>query len=168
MNLRPLQFAIIGLASILSSCSDSEVRNYGIAHISVAVDGPLYDGPSTLQAVHPLNLADIDAALQAENIESVKLVKATIETEDSAGFDRIRNFVLQFTSAESKMQKAAVLNPVPKGSRSVDLSISSDADLKDIFRHSEMIVILDADVEGDWEEGLNYNCRFDFAVTYKK
>ena len=81
---------------------------------------------------------------------------------------RVRNFVFQITSRDAKMQKVAALNPVPKGRNEVELSPAAEADLSDNFGQSDIILILDADIEGDWEENLEYTGSFDFEITYKR
>jgi hypothetical protein len=96
------------------------------------------------------------------------LTKASVTTADSAAFNSVRNFVLQFTSADAKMQKAAVLNPVPKNTSLVDLMPSTEAELTENFKQQEIIIILDADLEGDRDESLTYTGNFEFEITYKK
>jgi hypothetical protein len=76
--------------------------------------------------------------------------------------------VLQFTSADAKMQKAGVLNPVPQNMSPVELTPSAEADLTDNFKQKELIIILDADLEGDRDESLTYTGNFEFEITYKK
>jgi hypothetical protein len=75
---------------------------------------------------------------------------------------------LQFTSADAKMQKAAVLNPVPKNISLIDLMPSTEAELTENFKQQEIIIILDADLEGDRDESLTYTGNFEFEITYKK
>jgi len=87
---------------------------------------------------------------------------------DSVAFNNIRNFVFQVTSADAKMQKAGVLNPVPKNTPLVIISPAAEADLKENFMQKEIVLILDADLEGDLDENLSYTGNFEFEITYKK
>lgn len=153
---------------MLASCNEAVVKNYKVTGAILRAEGPLYDGPNTLQANHQLNLQSIDPNITPENIESVILKRATVQTADSLGFNRVRNFVFQITSSDAKMLKVAALNPVPKGRNEVELSPAVEADLSDNFGQSEIILILDADIEGDWEENLEYSGNFEFEITYKK
>jgi hypothetical protein len=121
-----------------------------------------------MQATHSIDLSTIEAGLLPEHIQSVKLTKASVTTADSAAFNGVRNFVLQFTSADAKMQKAGVLNPVPQNTSPVELTPSAEADLTDNFKQKELIIILDADLEGDRDESLTYTGNFEFEITYKK
>jgi len=157
----------LGVA-ILASCSEGITKKYTIDNIDVTVEGPLFDGPNTMQATHSIDLNSIMDGLKAEQIESVKLTKASVSTNDSVAFNSIRNFVLQFTSADAKMQKAGVLNPVPKNTSIVELTPAAEADLTDNFKQKEMIIILDADLEGDRDDNLTYTGNFEFEITYKK
>jgi hypothetical protein len=152
----------------LASCSEGLKTRYVIESIELTAEGPLFDGPNTMQATHAIDLNSIEAGLKAEQIESVKLTKATISSSEGESFDSIRNFVLQFTSADAKMQKAGVLNPVPKNTASVELTPAAEAELADNFKQKEMIIILDADLEGDRDDNLTYTGNFEFEITYKK
>lgn len=163
-NVLPLLIAI----ALLSSCSEGITKKYTIDNIDVSVEGPLFDGPNTMQASHSIDLSKIEAGLLPEHIQAVKLTKATVSTNDSAAFNGVRNFVLQFTSSDAKMQKAGVLNPVPKNISTVELTPAAEAELTDNFKQKEMIIILDADLEGDREENLTYTGNFEFEITYKK
>ena len=159
-----VSLAIVALAS----CSDGVKKRYTIENIELLAEGPLFDGPNTLQATHAIDLSTIESGLTAENIQMVKLTKASVSTTDSAAFNSIRNFVLQFTSADAKMQKAGVLNPVPKSTATVELTPAAEAELADNFKQKEMIIILDADLEGDRDDNLTYTGNFEFEITYKK
>lgn len=161
INLFPLLFFV---PLLYASCTESEKKNYTPEQIFLVAEGPLFDGPNTLQGTLPINISDI----KPEEITSVKLTKAEITTADSAGFNRIRNMVLQLSANNAAMQKAGVLNPVPKDKNSVLIQPFGEADLKDVFKQSEMFVILDADLEGNMDENLNYSCKLEFEITYKK
>lgn len=160
-------FLLCALIALIS-CSEGITKKYTIENIDVAVEGPLFDGPNTLQATHSIDLTKIEAGLLPEHIQEVKMTKASVSTTDSSAFNSIRNFVLQFTSSDAKMQKAGVLNPVPENSSTVELIPSAEAELTDNFKQKEIIIILDADLEGDRDENLTYTGNFEFEITYKK
>lgn len=115
---------------LLISCKDASKKTYSLNDVAITAEGPLFDGPNTMQATHAINLNDIVGGLLLEQIESVKLTKAELITEDSIAFNNIRNFVLQFTAADAPMQKAGVLNPVPKNSSTIQISPAAEAELK--------------------------------------
>jgi hypothetical protein len=170
MNLRSMKkiLPFLLLVMVLASCKETIHKNYLISDLTITAEGPLFDGPNTMQATHTIDLGAIEAGLSAEQIESVKLKKAEISTTDSIAINNIRNFVLQFTSADAKMQKAGVLNPVPKDSPLVQILPAAEAELKDNFKQKEIIIILDADLEGDLDANLTYTGNFEFEITYKK
>jgi hypothetical protein len=165
--MKKIAIFLFALAS-LASCTDSIKKNYSIENIELIAEGPLFDGPNTMQANHTIDFSKLEPPVVAEQIESVTLKKAVINTSDSIAFNNIRSFVLQFTSADAKMQKAGVLNPVPKNAASVELIPAAEAELADNFKQQEMIIILDADLEGDRDENLTYTGNFEFEITYKK
>jgi hypothetical protein len=161
-------FTLLCVVVALASCKQSVTKTYSIKDIVIAAEGPLFDGPNTMQANHIIDLSQIEPGLTAEHIQSVKLSKASFHTTDSVGFDNIRNFVLQLTSADAKMVKAGVLNPVPKNSKMVQLLPAAENELSDNFKQKEMFIILDADLEGDLESNLSYTGELEFEITYKK
>lgn len=156
------------LALLFASCKETIKKNYLIKDISITAEGPLFDGPNTMQATHAIDLNAFESGITTEQIESVKLTRAEISTGDSLAFNNIRSFVLQFTAADAKMQKAGVLNPVPKDSPLVQILPAAEAELKDNFQQKEIIIILDADLEGDLDANLTYTGNFEFEITYKK
>ena len=153
---------------VLASCNEEVTKKYWKKDIPITATAPLFDGPNTLQAQFPFDAKDIDTTLLQENIERVKLSKVIITTSETSGFDSVRNFVLQFASANAAMEKAGVLNPVPKGVQSVDLIPSAETDLGEHFKQSEITIVLDADLEGDREEDLTFTGSMEFEITYKK
>lgn len=160
--------AILSIALLLASCKQSVTKSYTIKDVTITAEGPLFDGPNTMQATHAIDLNQIEPGLLAEQITAVKLSKAQIGTSDSVAFDNIRNFVLQLTSADAKMQKVGVLNPVPKNSSMVQILPAAESELIENFKQKEMIIILDADLEGDLDDNLTYTGNFEFEITYKK
>lgn len=154
-------------AMLFASCGKEEKKTYIIPATLFVAEGPLFDGPNTLQANHVLQLQQIDPAIVADHVKHVRLVKAHFSTTDSVGFDNMRNLVLQLTAANAKMQEVGLLNPVPKGATSVDLQASSEADVHELFRQNEMTMVLDADLVGDREENYELTGELEFEVTYK-
>jgi hypothetical protein len=161
-------FYLLVSALLFSACQQGEKKIYVIKNVDLIAEGPLFDGPNTLQAKHVIDLNQIETGLDASKLEAVKLVKAEVSTQDSTGFDLIRNFVLQLTSSDAKMEKVAVLNPVEKGNKKVNLNPASEGELLDNFQQKEIIIILDADLIGDKDENLMYRGDFEFEITYKK
>ena len=168
VNMKGIIYFSAIVLVFLTSCGTEVKKNYVIKDIDLTAEGPLFDGPNTLQANHTLDLTSIDPELTADKISSVKLVKAQINTSDSVGFDRIRNMVFQITAADAKLQQLALLNPVEKGVKSVTLNPSVEADIKDLFRQKDLTLILDVDLEGDLEDNLEYTGTFEFEVEYTK
>lgn len=156
------------VVSIFISCGTENKKSYLIKDVILTAEGPLFDGPNTLQANHLIDLNAIESGLNAEQISGVRITKASISTEDSTGFDKVRNFVLQLTAADAKMERIAVLNPVQKGIKQAELNVSAESELKDNFSQKEITLILDADLIGDMESNLTYTGSFEFEITYKK
>ena len=81
----------------LASCSEGTKKHYAIVDMELTAEGPLFDGPNTLQATHTIDLSTIENGLTAENVKSVKLTKASISTSDSSA--------TSFSSSPLPMQK---------------------------------------------------------------
>lgn len=159
---------MILLVLLITSCGTEVRKNYTINNINLKAEGPLFDGPNTLQASHVFDLTSIDPELKSDRIKSVRLIKASVTTTDSIGFDRIRSLVFQITSANEGLQQLAVLNPVPDGINTADLNPSTEADVKKLFGQNELTFVLDADLEGDQDENMEYSGNFEFEIVYKQ
>lgn len=159
---------MILLVLLITSCGTEVRKNYTINNINLKAEGPLFDGPNTLQASHVVDLTSIDPELKSDRIKSVRLIKASVTTTDSIGFDRIRSLVFQITSANEGLQQLAVLNPVPDGINTADLNPSTEADVKKLFGQNELTFVLDTDLEGDQDENLEYSGNFEFEIVYKQ
>lgn len=159
---------MILLVLLITSCGTEVRKNYTINNINLKAEGPLFDGPNTLQASHVVDLTSIDPELKSDRIKSVRLIKASVTTTDSIGFDRIRSLVFQITSANEGLQQLAVLNPVPDGINTADLNPSTEADVRKLFGQNELTFVLDADLEGDQDENMEYSGNFEFEIVYKQ
>jgi hypothetical protein len=165
MKLRWIFFLAV---VVLASCSEGVKSKYTIDNVELFAEGPLFSGPNTLQATHAIKLDAVAPGLTADRIESVKLTKAQIGASNGGTFDNVKNLVLQVASTTAAMQKAGVLNPVPKGTSVADLTPAAEAEMKDNFSESEIFLILDADLENDLDSNLMYMGNFEFEITYKK
>jgi hypothetical protein len=112
-------------------------------------------------------LKNLEAWATPENVEKVTVKSITFTTTDSIGFDRIRSVIFQVTADGAQMQQAAVLNPVPTGVSSITLNPALDADLKDLFKQSALILVADADLNGDMDGNLEYKAKIEFEVSLK-
>lgn len=154
-------------AILLASCGKEEKKTYIVPATIFVAEGPLFDGPNTLQAQHVLQLQQVDPAIVADHVKHVRLVKARFTTADSLGFDNVRSLGLQLTAANAKMQQVGSLNPLPKGVSVVDLQPAAEADVVELFRQNEITLVLDADLVGDREENYELTGELEFEVTYK-
>jgi hypothetical protein len=155
-------------ALMLASCGKEAKKNYVIQKVKLQAEGPLFDGSNTLQASYPLDLTALEPGLTADKVKHVKLISAEVLTTDSLGFDGIRSMSFTVTAADAKMQQLAVLNPMPKGISIAKLAPSTEADVKDLFKQNELILIVDVDLEGDLDGNLEYEGNFVFEVLYKQ
>ncbi|MFM7104751.1 MAG: hypothetical protein ACKOW8_04455, partial [Flavobacteriales bacterium] len=129
---------ILGIALFMVSCSERITKKIEINNLMVSAEGPLFEGPNTLQATHVIDWEKIEGGIVPEQIESVKITKADISSEsDTIMFDGIRNMVLQITGSKAQMQKLGVVNPLPSGVNKVQITPSADADLAENFKHPE-------------------------------
>ena len=73
----------ISFLILCCSCGEATKKTYRINQIDLTVEGPLFDGPNTLQATHVIDLNAIEPNLKADQIEAVKLIKANISTHNN-------------------------------------------------------------------------------------
>jgi hypothetical protein len=155
------------LALFMASCGTVTTKTYTIDDVTMVAEGPLFDGSNTLQATVPIDLKKLESWATAENVDKVTVKSITLTTTDSIGFDRIRSVIFQVTADGAQMQQAAVLNPVPTGVSNINLNPALDADLKDLFKQSALILVADADLNGDMDGNLEYKAKIEFEVSLK-
>jgi len=63
------------------------------------------------------------------------------------------------------MVECAQLNPVPSEISSVELKTSSEADLKDFFKLSELVILMDANLKEDFNDNINFKADIEFKIN---
>ncbi len=164
---KSLFFLATALALFTASCGTVTTKTYTIDDVTMVAEGPLFDGSNTLQATVPIDLKNLESWATPENVEKVTVKSITFTTTDSIGFDRIRSVIFQVAADGAQMQQAAVLNPVPTGVSTITLNPALDADLKDLFKQSALILVADADLNGDMDGNLEYKAKIEFEVSLK-
>jgi hypothetical protein len=127
------------------------------------MEGPLFEGPNSASITHKLDLSSI--GISAEKINHVHLTKVRIYLPDSSNFNLFGDFKFQLTADEASMVECAQLNPVPSEISSVELKTSSEADLKDFFKLSEFVILMDANLKEDFNDNINFKADIEFKIN---
>jgi hypothetical protein len=133
-------------------------------------DEMVFEGSNTLQVKHSLHIAEASGleSLSADQIKKVKLVKATLQTDDSLHFDMLNSVVLQISSDKTEMTQVAFVNPIPDGLDELNMTVSNEKDIADAFKQNEIYVIADVDAKTDLEKAIRFKAYLTFEITIKK
>lgn len=146
-------------ALFLQSCGKgSKSQTIELKDLSFDYEGPLYEGANMGQYAWKIDLKQLlgDQYKEGMKIKGATLLKAEIKDEgceDCLGFADIKSLVLSFASNNKKvpMQEVAFLNPVIAGSKTQALKTSNELELKKFMNEKEIYIILDADINRDWD-----------------
>lgn len=156
-------------ALLLAACSgQDETVPLTFMDVSFALEGPLFEGPNQGQYVVQVDPAALLGSPEAE-FASVHLASATITPGDSFRFDGVRSFVLSLASDDPEvgMVEAAILNPLGDVTESAELSVSQEADATAFFQGGMFYLVLDADLDADFDGNRNFKARLVFDAVKK-
>lgn len=154
---------------LLASCSSERKQLEHEISLSLTCSGPLFEGSNTA-APEFKNFMDSllkSKGYKAEQLHSVKLISATLSTEDSAGFDNAGSATLSMSTPKSNMQEVAVLNPLPKGSKSITLKTSDERELKAYFSEPNISMVCDLNLLKDRDTDFTMNGKMRFRILVK-
>lgn len=155
----------VSLLSIaLFSCKDQKVTSIELNDITLAAEGPYFEGPNSFQATIASTLKNNN--INPENVDKIVLTSATIILPDSIEDGLIQDFSLQLVSNTSEMQKVAFINPLPAGKKEIVLTVAQEQeDIDAIFSKEEFITLLDANFSKDIEETMSFKAKLKFDIT---
>jgi len=162
MTLRNYVSICVLLFSIYS-CSSGIDKTYSLNAIELNMEGPLFEGPNSASAMHKVDLSSI--GVSADKINHAYISKVRVYLPDSSNFNLFGDFKFQFTADEASMVECAQLNPIPSNVSSVDLKTSSEADLKDFFKLSEFVILMDGNLKEDYFENVNFKADLEFTIN---
>lgn len=154
---------------LLASCAGETKQLEHEISLPLTCSGPLFEGSNTA-APEFKNFMDSllkSKGYKAEQLYSVKLISATLSTEDSAGFDLAVSATMSMSSPKSNMQEVGVLNPLPKGSKRITLKTSDERELKTYFAEPNISVVCDLNLAKDRDTDFTMNGTFRFRILVK-
>ena len=101
---------------------------------------------------------------KTEQLQSVKLISASLTTEDSAGFDIAGSATLSLSTPKSNMQEVGVLNPLLKGTKSINLKTSDERELKGYFTEPKISMVCDLNLLKDRDADFTMMGKFRFRI----
>lgn len=164
-------FILASLLSVvlLAACTGETKQLEHEISLPLTCSGPLFEGSNTA-APEFKNFMDSllkSKGYKAAQLHSVKLISATLSTEDSAGFDIAASATLSMSTPKSNMQEVGVLNPLPKGSKSITLKTSDERELKAYFAEPNISMVCDLNLTKDRDADFRVNGKFRFQILVK-
>lgn len=162
---------LVVLAALLNYCSGpSTPVTYTIEDVTFVMEGPLFEGPNSAYATHTVDLSAVSRdslPVSADKIKGARLLSATLQTADSMTFDLWSSATLQLTADEADMEEIAVLNPLPDGASTIELTASGEADVGDFFELSDFIIVIDGSLKEDWYDNFHFTGDFTFELQVR-
>jgi hypothetical protein len=165
------------LASILfvlvmfQSCSSNKTEQVSM-QITAASEGPYFSGSNSFFSEYNVDLTTLISkkALKADNIKSVKLSKASIQSLEGAevDFSQFSSASLQVVADNAPMTSIAILNPILENtSGAIALTVSEEAELTDVFKESSFTFLLDLDFKEDnYDDAMSISLNLELLVEY--
>lgn len=159
------------LLLLLCSCvREKVVVPYEINSIEFISDDMVFEGSNTLQVSYKLSLAEALGmeTLTDDQIKKVKLVKATLVTEDSLHFNTMNSIVLNISSEKTDMTQVAVVNPIPENMDQLNMTVAEEQEIADAFKQKNIYLIADTDMKQDLTRPVRFKVNLTFELTIKK
>jgi hypothetical protein len=178
MNLTPFTrvtkaFALLSITLIsFQSCVSTKTEKKTI-EVQLSSDGPYFaGGNSFMNTVTPdLKTLIEEKELTPDDIVSIKMstAKLTITETDEFSFDLFNSASLQLVGDNAPMASIAILNPIiASEAKTVELTVSSEADLSPFFKEPSFTYLLDLDFkEDDFSDQMNVTLSIELTVEYK-
>jgi hypothetical protein len=154
------------------SCGKVSTLEFKPAPVTLTAEGPLFEGSNTAQGV--LLNAELEALLakggyRGAAVKSARLVSAQIFTEaDTLTLDNLSEITLQLAAPDVDMQKVAVLNPVPAGSKSAALQVAGEQEkIAKLLLQPALTLVADVNLKQDAEATLAVKCQLVFEINVK-
>jgi hypothetical protein len=156
-------------AMLFAACGKQTKDNITL-DITFKSDGPFFESsPESLQHQLTEELASFMKQHHATeaNIEAVKLISASFNTTDSAGFADFSSLTLNMMAGgDSKAKEIAVQNPLAKEA-SFSAQPAGDADLSEHFKSKEKFLVCDLTPKKDRETPFELKAKLTFEFTLK-
>lgn len=169
LKMKPIVL-LLAISALFASCGSDQTVTYSLKDVAFTAEGPLFEGPNTMQYELTNSLSDSlkAAGFTIEQLEKVQLKSASFSTSDSLGFGAFNSIALQLAAENTPMVSAAIINPIPAGAKNTDLTISKEAELTDFFKQPKIYLVTDANLTKDQEETANFKANIVFEVTVSK
>jgi len=152
------------LSIVLFSCKNSKVTSIELNDITLAAEGPYFEGPNSFQAT--LSNVLKSNSINPESVDKIVLKSAIVTLPDSMESGLIQDFSLQLVSNSSEMKKVAFINPTPAGKKTIELNVAKEQDdIAEIFSKEEFTALLDANFSKDLESNLEFKIKLIFDIT---
>jgi hypothetical protein len=164
-------FKMAVVALMLAACGQKE-KNVLELNATFTKEGPfMAESPETFQFELKTEIEDFlkSKGLNAEQISSVKIISAELNTSDSAKFTAFSTATLSMMAGgDSKAKEIGVKNPIKGADAVVKLDVAQDADMKEHFKSKGKFLTLDLTPVADKESGFECKAILKFEIETKK
>ncbi|HLP31870.1 MAG TPA: hypothetical protein VK202_00260 [Bacteroidia bacterium] len=170
--MKNVLFCILAFAIIpsIQSCSGPSVKEeLTISEVLITAEGPLFEGANTLQGEVPSALTTwlSSKGKTLDDVEQALVKKVTVFSLPDSLHTVVKSLVIQLAADNGNMVKAAVLNPLPEGTKSYSLQVAEGADVLSLLKQNTFFVVGDAELASDREQALSMKAELVFEITLK-
>jgi hypothetical protein len=165
-----LYYSILFLLTLLAlACQEQQSSRTAFSGegVILTATGPLYEGENTAQGVMDIShvLSDTGQAFFTE----ASLTEFELTLVNGGDFSQMRQMTLFLVNESTDMQKVAVLNPVPKGAKTLTFQMAADQKgTASLLNADDLTWVLDFSLLEDQEYDLVFSARYKFEGTLKQ
>lgn len=171
MKKQDLRYIVLFVCSLflILSCKEGPRTQVEVKGVKLVFEGPLFEGSNTAQAtiVSGEVLKNENGIIDPENICEARLRSLTLRSSGGS-LSTMSSMVISFTGPETPMLQAGVINPIPKGATSLNLTLGEEKSLGDIFKQAAFYLVADGTLSKDSEENIEVLADLTFELTLKK
>ncbi|WMJ74134.1 hypothetical protein RCC89_13305 [Cytophagaceae bacterium ABcell3] len=156
----------------LFSCGSGEKQTleYHLSDISLVLEGPMFPGSNESQAEIVFSPEEVleSAGVSRDNIKNIRVKEVTLRTNNEETFDLFESIVVQMVGGGSSLTSVAVQSPVPASSASLTPGVSEKAELAKFKSADKVFLVIDANINEDYEDDFELKADLVFLLEVSK
>jgi hypothetical protein len=173
MQIRKYLIASLVSAGLLvGACKQKpdQTLEYTIKDIEILLEGPAFSGSNDMQAIVPFSPEEVleAAGLSRENITDVRVKSVSLAIENEENFDVFESILVQLTGGEAPLASVALLNPVPQNTNTLQPGISEKASFKGFKNVKNFYLVMDANLNSDYDDDITVKGDLVLLLDVKK
>jgi hypothetical protein len=159
-----INLSLILVLFLLVSCGETETKTISSTSVEMLEEYPM-EGSNTVTGVWKVDLKAVDL----NKIKNAKVTSITVEMVEPSQSDVITDIIMQLAASGASMQRVGVLNPVPGGSKSFEMSIAEEQEnLVELLKQDEITFVADVNLNTEPSNGFSIKTTIGFELEVKQ